>query len=256
MNKDEQKVLEMYEIKKWSTYQIAEKLNTYPNKIRRILTKHGVDLRNAKQAQTNALQNGRSKHPTAGSSMSEETKQKISETQGKVWDSLNAKEKKYRSQIGKEAWSKKSDEEKESFIAQAQEAIRKSSRVGSKLEHFLLSELSSRKVRVEFHKEHMLVNERLEIDLFIPELSVAIEVDGPSHFEPVWGEEALEKTQSSDRQKSGLILSMGLVLIRIKHTKGLSEKYKRETLADLKNELEKIKRRIPKKHERFIEIGE
>ena len=126
MNKDEQKVLEMYEIKKWSTYQIAEKLNTYPNKIRRILTKHGVDLRNAKQAQTNALENGRSKHPTAGSSMSEETKQKISETQGKVWDSLNAKEKKYRSQIGKEAWSKKSDEEKESFIAQAQEAIRKS----------------------------------------------------------------------------------------------------------------------------------
>ena len=110
--------------------------------------------------------------------------------------------------------------------------------------------------RVEFHKEHMLVNERLEIDLFIPELSVAIEGDGPSHFEPVWGEEALEKTQSSDRQKSGLILSMGLVLIRIKHTKGLSEKYKRETLADLKNELEKIKRRIPKKHERFIEIGE
>ena len=68
--------------------------------------------------------------------------------------------------------------------------------------------------------------------------------------------DALEKTQSSDRQKSGLILSMGLVLIRIKNTKGLSEKYKRETLADLKNQLEKIKRVIPKKHERFIEIGE
>ena len=125
MNKDEQKVLEMYEIKKWSTYQIAEKLNTYPNKIRRILTKHGVDLRNAKQAQTNALENGRSKHPTAGSSMSEETKQKISETQGKVWDSLNAKEKKYRSQIGKEAWSKKAMKKKKVLLHKHKKLLEK-----------------------------------------------------------------------------------------------------------------------------------
>ena len=51
-----------------------------------------------------------------------------------------------------------------------------------------------------------------------------------------------------------LIKSTVDFLIRIKHTKGLSEKYKRETLADLKNQLEKIKRVIPKKHERFIEI--
>ena len=254
MNKDEQKVLEMYEIKKWSTYQIAEKLNTYPNKIRRILTKHGVDLRNAKQAQTNALQNGRSKHPTAGSSMSEETKQKISETQGKVWDSLNAKEKKYRSQIGKEAWSKKSDEEKESFIAQAQEAIRKSSRVGSKLEHFLLSELSSRKVRVEFHKEQWLQNQNLQVDLYLPEYQAVIEVDGPSHFKPIWGEENLAKNIKADQQKTGLVLGSGLIMIRIKQDQSLTQRFMRKTLNNLTELLDKIKLNYPKENERYFEI--
>jgi len=92
--------------------------------------------------------------------------------------------------------------------------------------------------------------------MFVPELSVAIEIDGPSHFLPVWGQEALEKTQKSDRQKSGLVLSSGLILIRIKHTKGLSEKYKRETLVSLKNELDKLKRKFPSKNERLILIGE
>jgi len=102
----------------------------------------------------------------------------------------------------------------------------------------------------------MLLNERLEIDMFVPELSVAIEIDGPSHFLPVWGQEALERTQKSDRQKSGLILSSGLILIRIKHTKGLSEKCKRETLASLKDELDKLKKKFPSKNQRLILIGE
>tara|TARA_Y100000361_G_C10954852_1_gene235699 strand:- start:254 stop:562 length:309 start_codon:yes stop_codon:yes gene_type:complete len=102
----------------------------------------------------------------------------------------------------------------------------------------------------------MLLNERLEIDIFLPELSVAIEVDGPSHFYPVWGQESFEKTQRSDNQKSGLILSSGLILIRIKHTKGLSEKYKREIVVSLNEELEKLKRKFPDKNNRLILIGE
>ena len=44
-------------------------------------------------------------------------------------------------------------------------------------------------------------NNRLEIDLYVTDLQTAIEVDGPSHFEPVWGEENLIKNQRSDKQK-------------------------------------------------------
>ena len=251
---EEQQILKLYQDKQWSTYQIAEKLNTYPNKVRRILTKHGIKLRSAKSAQKNALKKGRAVHPTAGSSMSEETKQKISETQGKIWDSLNKKEKQYRSEIGKAAWDQKSDEEKANFIAQAQDAIRKSSRVGSKLEHFLLEELGKQNLRVEFHKEQWLQNQNLQVDLYLPEYRTVIEVDGPSHFKPVWGEENLQKNIKADQQKTGLVLSSGLVMIRIKQNQSLTQRFMRNTLERLLTLLIKIKQDYPKENERYFEI--
>ena len=78
----------------------------------------------------------------------------------------------------------------------------------------------------------------------------------PTHAPTGSIEESFEKTQRSDNQKSGLILSSGLILIRIKHTKGLSEKYKREIVVSLNEELEKLKRKFPDKNNRLILIGE
>ena len=186
--------------------------------------------------------------------MSKQTKQKISEAQGQVWDSLNKKQKQYRSQIGKEAWAQTTEEEKSAFIAQAQEAIRKSSRVGSKLEHFLLSELSTRKTRVEFHKEQWLQNQNLQVDLYLPEYRTVIEVDGPSHFKPVWGEENLQKNIKADQQKTGLVLSSGLVMIRIKQDQSLTQRFMRNTLNKLLNLLLKIEQDYPKENERYFEL--
>ena len=88
MNKQEKQIIDMYQKQQCSTYEIAEKFNTYPNKIRRILKKHGVALRNAKSAQKNALKKGRATHPTKGVGLSDITKKKISESQGDVWESI------------------------------------------------------------------------------------------------------------------------------------------------------------------------
>ena len=100
MNKKQVKqIIIMYQKQQCSTYEIAEKFNTYPNKIRRILKQHGIELRNAKTAQKNALKKGRAIHPTKGVGLSDKAKTKISESQGEVWDSLNVKEKKHRSKI-------------------------------------------------------------------------------------------------------------------------------------------------------------
>ena len=254
MNKEEQHILDLYQNRQWSTYQIAEKLQTYPNKIRRVLTKYGIGLRGSKDAQKNALHNGRAKHPTAGTTRSAETKKKISESQGEVWDSLTDEEKEHRSNIGKEVWEQKSETEKALFIAQAQEAVRNSSRVGSKLEHFLLFELGTRNIKVEFHKEHWLQNHNLQVDLYLPEYSAAIEVDGPSHFKPVWGQDNLDRNIKSDQQKTGLILTSGLIMIRIKQDKSLTQRYMRNTLNKLLSLLHTIKQVYPKENERYFEI--
>ena len=63
----------------------------------------------------------------------------------------------------------------------------------------------------------------MQIDLYLPTIVTAIEVDGPSHFLPVWGEESLKKNIKYDNKKSGLIIGKGLNLVRIKQTHDFSE---------------------------------
>ena len=59
----ETEIVKLYQSGNYSTYQIAERYDTYPNKIRRILVKHGVEMKSRSQAQRSALANGRAKHP-------------------------------------------------------------------------------------------------------------------------------------------------------------------------------------------------
>ena len=54
-------------------------------------------------------------------------------------------------------------------------------------------------------------------------MNLAIEVDGPSHWAPVWGEDSLNRNKKYDSKKEGLILGKGWNLIRIIQTKDFSE---------------------------------
>jgi very-short-patch-repair endonuclease len=83
-------------------------------------------------------------------------------------------------------------------------------------------------------------------------LNTAIEVDGPSHFENIWGEAILRKNQIRDYEKNGLLLQQGFVIIRIQQTRSLSEKYKRDTLATVIETLEKIRKKKPAKGLTYI----
>lgn len=110
--------------------------------------------------------------------------------------------------------------------------------------------------KVDFHKEQMLLNTKLQIDLFLPELNVAIEVDGPSHFLPVWGEDALQRNIKYDNKKSGLILGKGLVLIRIKQLSDFSPTRAKLLYEQLIANLLNIKNKFPDINNRLIEIGD
>lgn len=246
---------EWYNTEKLSWSEIAKKVNTYTNKVRRDATKLGVESRDKAEAQKLALDQGRHTHPTKGKTLDDETKQKISESQGKVWDSLTEEEKELRSKIGKEAWDKKTDQEKQEFFRKSALAIQEASRSGSKMELFIYESLLEAGYRVDRHKEHILQNEKFHIDLYVPKLRAAIEIDGPMHFEPVFGEDKLNKRQAADTQKNGLILSSGMVLIRVKLTKRDSQRYMREVRDRLKNLLDKVEKKFPaNKSERYFEI--
>jgi len=212
-----------YENNKLSFADIAHKFNTYSNKLRRDAIKFKIKIRDKSEAQKNALSTGKINHPTKNKKRSEEVKDKIGMGVLNSWNKLDEKSLRQRKLKSKKQWEQMDDEIKENILKKANEAVRESSKRGSKLEKYLMKQLLADGYRVDFHKEQTLSNTKLQIDLFLPQLNVAIEVDGPSHFRPVWGEDNLNKNKKYDNKKNGLILGKGLYLIRIEQHKDFSK---------------------------------
>lgn len=248
-------ILKMYNDEDKSTYEIAETLDTYPNRIRRSLLKLGITLKDKSTAQKNALKSGRHIHPTKGKKHSQETKNKISESIYNYWSELSEEDYEKRVEKSRDQWNNMTEAEKDRFHKAAQVGIRKASKEGSKIERFIMEALRADSFQVLFHKKGLIMDQNLELDLFIPALNTAIEIDGPTHFFPIWGEESLKRHQAADAHKAGLLLRGGFVLIRVKNiAKTLTHKHKRDLYGVLKPELEKIKKQFPPKGQRFIEL--
>lgn len=254
MTKFDQDVLRMYRDENKSTYEIAELLNTYPNKIRRTLKKLGCELKDRSEAQRNALQTGRINHPTAGRKRSYEERIKISAALDKYWGNLGEDERDRRAKIAKDRWENMSAAQRAAMAEAATESIRKAGKDGSKLEKFLLRKITDAGFKVDFHKKNLIPNEKLEIDLYVPECKTIIEIDGPSHFLPVWGDEKLQKQIKADLQKSGLILSKGFAIIRVKVMGFMSLNNQEDLATDLINYLKRFKENFPPSSERYYEV--
>ena len=249
-----QEILDMYD-KGASTYVIAEAYETYPNRIRRILIRYGKELNDRSTAQKNAIKTGRSKHPTEGTKRDSEVKNKISEGVYRSWKNLSEAERQNRVDKSRVQWYNMTEQERENLRSAAAMAVRKASIDGSKMENFIMVELTRLGWDVIFHKTGLIPSEHLEVDIFLPAINTAIEIDGPAHFYPIWGEANLQKHVKADAHKSGLLLAQGFVIIRIKHlTKSLSEKHKRDVLIQLVELLQKLSDKFPSKSKRYIEL--
>jgi very-short-patch-repair endonuclease len=252
---NEREIVKLYEKEKLSTYEIAKKFSTYPNKIRRVLIKHGVNMKTKSEAQKNALEKGASKIPTLGKKRTKEEKIKISQSLKNRWENISDKD--YEQHINKcrERWMNLSEEEKKAMNDTAIAAIRRAGKEGSKLEKFLKKELTKEGFSVEAHKKDLFATTTLEIDMYIVGLKTIIEIDGPSHFLPIWGEDKLQKQIKADQQKTGLILGRGFAIIRVKHLKDSLALVDRENLKNkLIDRLYEIKDKFPPKSQRYLEI--
>ena len=238
-----------------STYEIAEELKVYPNKINRILRKSGIPLRGKSEVQKIALASGRTKHPTEGKQRDVATKLKISAGVSSSYDKPGAREN--RSEISRKLWEEKSSSDKQALQGAAARAVRASAGQGSKIERYLLVELRSAGYKVIFHSNTLIANQNLQVDLFLPELKTVIEVDGLSHFEDIWGEEALYKTRLADQEKNGLCLEHFNVIRLQACADKVTGAYCRKTLARLMPRLEYIKEKgLLPLEERLIFISE
>lgn len=245
-----------YEINNKSFRDIAESYGTYANKVRRDAIKLKINIRDKSEAQKNALKNGRIEHPTKGKKRSDSTREKIGLSVMNSWDNIDKKTLAQRKETARKNWENLSEDKKSDILNEANRAVREASKKGSKLELFLLDKLLQDGYRVDFHKEQSLSNTKLQIDLFLPNDNIAIEVDGPSHFKDVWGKDALKRNIGYDNKKSGLILGKGLVLIRVKQTRDFSNARASVIYNDLKQHIQNIKDKFPDKNNRNLEIGD
>ena len=106
-----------------------------------------------------------------------------------------------------------------------------------------------------FHKRGLVPNDKLEVDIFLPTLKLAIEIDGPAHFLPIWGEESLQKHIRADAEKAGLLIARGYAILRVKNIiRNLSAKNMRDALEGVITAVKKVEKKFPPQSKRLIEI--
>lgn len=241
---------ELHNTQLQSVAQIADKLESYPNKVRRLGTKLGFQFRDKSASQKVALQTGAISHPTKGKKRTKEEKLAISEKMAVYWANLSDEDLEARADLARENWEKLTDSQKAAIQKLAVRGRLDAAQNGSKLEKLILELLISNDYKVKFHVEHTLLNEKFHLDLLLPEYKTAIEIDGPTHFEPIWGNEAFQKKQDADNRKDGLLLNAGYYVVRVRQEKNLSQKLVREISERLLETLEKIKAKDQQK--RFV----
>jgi len=240
-----------YNQKGKSFNMIAEELGTYANYIRRKAYKVGFKPRTQSEAQKISLKLGRRLHPTKGKHHDKQTKYKIGESRAKAWQKIDKETLTKLSEAAKQRWNSRDIKSRQQFTKIAQDAIRKAAKEGSKLEKFLFSELKKLKYVVEKHKQYIVANDKIHIDLLLPTLGIAIEVDGPSHHKPIWGLNEFQRSQHIDKIKTALLFDKGFSIIRIKYDKSPSKTKCRQILQKVLDCINKIK---TKQSNRTIEI--
>jgi very-short-patch-repair endonuclease len=192
--------------------EIADKHNTYVNKIIRILKRNGVKLRS--YSESTKLTREKGTHPTAGRPQPDDINLAKSKKMVDRWANLGEDERERVRQKSKRNWEKKTPEEKAALLQKGTKKCRETTHRGSKLERYIAQFLIEQGIKVEFHKNLMSYG-RLEVDIYLPKYKTIVQVNGPSHFKPIWGQESFDRQIEVDKQKLALVLRSGFLLIQV-----------------------------------------
>lgn len=205
-----------YVEKRRSTTDIAKDNGVFPNQIRRALIKNGIPLRDKSEAQKNNID--RNGSPMQGRKRTGEEKKRISSGMQKWWDGLTDDQKnemKERlSEAAKGKWDLLSEHEKKMAIKKMQAASRIHAKMGSKNENMVANILREAGYTVHQRTKDYAPGRRFEIDICLPKEKIAIEWDGPTHFDPIYGELHLARVRRKDDNKNATLVAAGWTVIR------------------------------------------
>jgi hypothetical protein len=96
----------------------------------------------------------------------------------------------------------------------------------SKLEKWIAIELIKKYPNIDFFfNDKTTINS--ELDIYIPELKLAFELNGIFHYEPIYGEDKLNQIQNNDNRKFQACLEQGIELCIIDTSKFINFKIDR-----------------------------
>lgn len=219
---NEADVRRLYQDDGLSMRAVASQLGVPLATLSRFMKKNGITSRDKAQAQKNYLNDH--EHQMKGRSHTAETKKKISRGLGEFWDNLTEEQTEaLKRKIGsawKRKWAAMSDSERRATMEELSTKAKEAQGNGSRLERFVAEELRTRGFTVEERSTNYTAGKAFEVDIALPKERVAIEIDGPTHFLPIYGEEHLAEQRERDARKDELILSSGYSVLRIRDNNG------------------------------------
>lgn len=203
------KLIERYN-KGQSLRDLAKHYDSSVNRIRNLIIKSGGKLRTLSEAQINNLANG-GKHPTKGRHRTDDEKLKISSSVKDKWDAGDF-DKEERLKPMQEGLKK----HRASVLIEAKKGLDETIYKGSKFELFVFNKLEEDGFKVKMHQEHIMGNDHMHYDLFISsDKKIAIEIDGPTHQRPVFGDKRFSLQKEKDVRKNNLSITHNIHLIRV-----------------------------------------
>ena len=197
---------------------LAAKLNVPLATLSRFMKKHGITSRDKAEAQKNYLKDH--EHQMQGKKHSADTKQKISKGLGEFWDKLTEDDKEeLKKKIGsawRRKWQTMSDTDRRTMMESLSTKAKEQQGQGSRLERFVAEELRKRGYTVEERSVNYTTGKQFEVDIALPKERIAIEIDGPTHFLPIHGEDHLKQQQERDARKDELVTGSGMNMLRIR----------------------------------------
>ncbi len=219
---NEQEVRRLYLDEGLSMRRVADTVSAPLATLSRFMKKHGITARDKAQAQKNYLREH--DHQMKGRKHTAETKKQISVSLGEFWDGLSDEEREaFKRQIGsgwKRKWAAMSYQERKLTMETLSSQAKASQGKGSRLERFIAEELRNRGYFVEERSTGYTTGKDFEVDLALPTEMIAIEVDGPTHFLPIYGEDHLDNQQERDARKDDMINATGYNVLRVRDNNG------------------------------------
>lgn len=244
---DMNEVRRLIEVEKLSTYKVAAELGCNQSHVVRLIAKFNknnpsnpIKKRNKSEAQLNYLKTSGT-HQREGTVHSEDTKDAISDKMRDFYDSDEGEAAKDKiREFRQQEWAEKSEAERAEILNDLKQANRAKmqSGEGSNFENYLAEQLTENGYLVEQRTKTWTPGNQFHVDIALPSQKIIIEVDGPTHWSPIYGDAELAKVQAKDGRKDAVLINNGWCILRVQDGSGSTTRARFKRVLDMLHEIE------------------